>query len=646
MGVVDTGAAEPRTSLHHPLDPLSSEEVTSAVAITRADGRFREVAAHTRFVSVSLHEPAKESVLAGGVSPREAFIILLDRARETTYELVVSLTSQSVASWREVRGIQPAFLMSEEVACEQAVKNDPRFLEAMSKRGLTDLSDVIIDPVPAGNFGYPDEEGLRLARATAYLRRSPDDNWWAHPIGGVVALVDLHKMQVLNVEDRGVVPIPPESGNYDVASAAPPRSDLKALEITQPDGPSFTVRGWQVEWQRWHIHVGFTPREGLVLHTVGYEDGGRVRPILYRAAVSEMVVPYGDPSRSHYFRSFFDAGENGIGASANSLTRGCDCLGEIYYFDAALADDVGELVELPHAICMHEEDYGVLWRHSDWRTDRTEVRRSRRLVISSFSTIGNYDYGFFWYFYQDGTIQFEVKLTGILQMGAISSDEIPQHGTLVAPGLNAMYHQHYFNLRLDMDIDGTANSVYEVHSESVPPGPENPFGNAFVARRTLLSTEQEARQLIDPLAARSWEIVNPAVQNGLGRPVAYRLIPGDNVVPFAQPDSAVIKRAGFITSHLWVTPYTPGERYAAGDYPSQHPGGAGLPEYVAADRAIDNTDVVVWYTFGHHHIPRPEDWPIMPAAYAGFLLKPFGFFDRNPSLDVPPPTACHNSCHE
>jgi len=113
------------------------------------------------------------------------------------------------------------------------------------------------------------------------------------------------------------------------------------------------------------------------------------------------------------------------------------------------------------------------------------------------------------------------------------------------------------------------------------------------------------------------------------------LMPGDNTLPFAHPESSIMKRAGFTRKHLWVTPYHPNERYPAGDYPNQHPGGDGLPAWTQANRAIENTDLVVWYVMNAHHVPRPEDWPVMPVAYIGFMLKPVGFFERNPALDVP-----------
>ena len=211
--------------------------------------------------------------------------------------------------------------------------------------------------------------------------------------------------------------------------------------------------------------------------------------------------------------------------------------------------------------------------------------------------------------------------------------------------VNAHIHLHIFNVRLDMAVDGKKNSVYEVNTEAEPKGPDNPHGNAFFAKSTLLKTELKAQRIIDPLSARYWKIANPSVQNSLGQQVAYKLIPGENVLPFGHTDASVIKRAGFMTKHLWGTPYDPKEMAGAGDYPNQHPGGEGLPAWTKADRNIDNTDIVVWYTFGHHHVPRSEDWPVMPVMYTGFVLKPVGFFDQNPALDVPPSAGHNGHCH-
>jgi primary-amine oxidase len=632
----------------HPLDPLSAAEVAAAASTLRRHHDFASLSERTRFITIALLEPSKDAVLAwaaGGPAPvREAEAVILDRAAECTIEAIVALDPEAVTAWRRRTDVQPMAVVSELMEAEELVRLDPEFQAAMARRGITDFDAVQVDAWPAGHFGPAEETGQRLGRAVAFVKPQPGDSEWAHPIDGVIALVDLNRLEVLRVDDHGVVPIPPESGNYDAVSAAPLRDDIAPLEITQPDGPGFALAGRVITWQRWQVHVGFTPREGLVLNQVAYDDGGRLRSILYRASLSEMVVPYGDPSPSHYWKNAFDGGENGVGIAASPLTRGCDCLGEIVYLDAVVSDAAGEPVHIPNAICIHEEDVGVLWRHVEWRDGSGEVRRSRRLVISSFSAIGNYDYGFFWHLYQDGTIAFEVKLTGVLSTGAVAPGERPAHGTLVAPQLNAMVHQHFFNMRLDLDIDGAANAVDEVWTESLPPGPGNPHGNAFSPRRRRLATELEGRRRVDTASARWWEIVNPSRLHRLGEPIGYRLLPGETTMPFAQPDAPVSKRAGFIREHLWVTPYRSDERYAAGEYPNLHPGGAGLPEWTSADRPIDDRDVVIWYTFGHHHVPRPEDWPIMPVTSIGFSLKPVGFFERNPALDVPPSTPHADHC--
>ena len=626
----------------HPLEPLVAEEITAAVKILRTE---KELGENIRFVSVNLNEPAKEVVLhykPGGPIVREAFIVLLDSTTGFGYEVLVSITTGQVVFWRQLEGLHPGFIPDELAATEVLLKAYPPFVEALRKRGITDLDLVMTDTWTAGDYENPELQQRRLARTIVYTRAEPTDNGYARPVDGLIVLTDLLTNEVLRIDDLSTAPIPPTSGNYTPESIGQMRTDLKPIEITQPDGPSFTVSGHEVHWQKWRFRIGFNTREGLVLNTLTYEDQGRERPILYRASLAEMVVPYGDPNINHYRKNAFDVGEYGLGTLANALRLGCDCLGAIHYFDALMTDSRGELLQLPNALCMHEEDYGILWKHYDWHTNRTEVRRSRRLVVSFIATVDNYEYGFYWYLYQDGTIEFESKLTGIMSTGALPPGVKSKYGQLVAPSLNAPVHQHIFNVRLDMMVDGTNNSVYEVHTEAEPLGPENPYGNAFFAKSTLLATESEAQQIIDPLACRYWKIVNPESRNFMGDPVSYKLMPGENALPFAHPESSIMKRSGFTQKHLWVTPYKQEEHYPAGDYPNQHSGGDGLPLWTQANRAIEDTDIVVWYTMNHNHIPRLEDWPVMPVATIGFTLKPAGFFDRNPALDVPVSESHHD----
>jgi primary-amine oxidase len=631
----DAASTARASAVTHPLDPLSGAEIRQAVKIIRDDGR---VTAGVRFVSVSLHEPPKSQVASDRpvhAFEREAFVVALEPQQHMTYEMVVSLTAQFVLSLRAVSGVRAPVTLGEYAECERLVRADDRFREGLRRRGIDSPDRVLVEPWGIGTFTRQEDEGRRLVWTLSFYRAGASDNPYAKPIHGLHAVVDLDDMTVVRVEDLGIVPLPPGTGDY-TADRIQPRAGLRPIEIRQPAGVSFEVDGWEVRWQKWRFRLGFNAREGLVLHTIGYEDGNRLRPVIHRASVAELVVPYGDPRPFQGWRNAFDIGEYGIGIMTNSLELGCDCLGEIRYFDIELADDRGEPYTIKNAICMHEEDYGILWKHVDAALNHAEVRRSRRLVVSFIITASNYEYGFYWYFYQDGAIELEIKLTGIVLTAALPPGEASDYGTVVAPQTLATYHQHFFSVRLDMSVDGPVNSVYEIETEPVPVGPDNPYGNAFRPRRTLLQTESQAQRLINTLAARHWLVVNPNMTNALGQPTGYKLVPQGNVLPFAHDESSVIRRGGFMTRHLWVTPFAADERFPAGEYPNQHRGGAGLPEWTKADRPIENTDIVLWYTLGSHHIPRPEDWPVMPVERAGLALKPFGFFDANPSLDVAP----------
>src|SRR6516164_4335891 len=640
----------PALAALHPLAPLSGEEIIAARDLVFASRRAQVPDDALRFAYVALCEPPKEAVRAFDrgelvAADRRVRLVLLEGPKADVTEAIVSVTRGEVDRWEVVKDVRPPLQIEESIHVLAALHANTEWNAALDRRGIVDRTLVQIDPWPAGTFALPHEEGRRVTRCLAYLRESADDNGYARPLEGLLAFVDMGRGEVLEVVDLGVVPFPPKSGSYYPEDNGPLRSDLKPLEITQPEGPSFEVEGNLVRWQKWSLRVGMDPIEGLVLYTVGYDDGGRVRPVLFRASVSEMVVPYGHPGPMHAWKSAFDAGEWGLGRMANSLTLGCDCLGEIRYFDDVFADERGKPRTRENAICMHEEDYGILWKHVDLVSGRTEVRRSRRLVVSSIATVGNYEYGFYWYFYLDGTLQLEVKLSGIMSPMAVADGDAGPHASLVAPGLAAPYHQHLFNVRLDVEVDGPHNSVFEVDaSGSGEPGTaENPWGNVFGTTATLLETERAAQRDVDPSRSRTWRIANRSCRNGVGQPTAYKLLPGSTPTLLAHPESSVGRRAAFATHNLWVTPFHEDERRAAGDYPNQHRGGAGLPEWTARDRPIVDTDVVLWHTFGVTHVPRPEDWPVMPVEFTGFTLIPFGFFDRNPALDVPPsPAHCHD----
>jgi primary-amine oxidase len=645
----------------HPLDPLDAGELTRAIAALRRSPQHL-------VASVRLEEPGKAALAArdecgdtAARPPREARVVLLDRATAGVSETVVRLgptaADDAVVAHREVEGAKAPILGVETHAALAAAKADPRIVAALRDRGIHDPDTVRMEAWAIGAaIAAHLDDGRRLIWTPMWHQPTPDANFYAHPIAGLHAIVDLATMAVVEVEDvRPVVEIPDTPGPYR-ASQTGAQLALRPLEIHQPDGPSFTVDGWRIDWERWSFRIGFCQREGLVIHDVRFRDtttattapagtpgpAAPSRKIAHRLSIAELVIPYGDPTQGAYRKNAFDTGEFGLGNYVNSLTLGCDCLGEIVYLDVALAAPDGSVRTVPRAICLHEEDHGILWKHQDV-DGHVEVRRGRRFVASSIFTINNYEYGYFWYFHQDGSIEFEAKLTGIVLTLADAPGAAHPSATELAPGLWAPYHQHIFCARLDLDVDGEANTVVEVDAVADPLGPRNPLGTAFDTRETPMRRESEARRVVDPLASRTWKVVHPTRTGPTGEPVGYRLVPGHTTYPLASPDSVIGRRAGFMFHHVWVTPYRDDERYPAGDYPYQHAGGAGLPEWTAADRALEDTDVVLWHVFGTCHVPRAEDWPVMPVERTGFVLKPSGFFARSPGMDVAPSAARH--CH-
>ncbi|RZC73228.1 hypothetical protein C5167_048706 [Papaver somniferum] len=683
-----------RAQSSHPLDPLSAAEISVAVGTVRAAGATPEVRDSMRFIEVVLLEPDKNIValadayffppfqpsllpkskggafLPGKLPARRARLVVYNKQSNETSVWIVELTEVHAAtrggpnrgkviSSQVIPDVQPPMDAVEYAECEAVVKDFPPFQEAMKKRGIEDMDLVMVDPWCVGYYSDGDAPSRRLAKPLIFCRTESDcpmENGYARPVEGIYVLVDMQNMVVIEFEDRKLVPLPPVDPlrNYTAGDTrgGVDRSDVKPLQIIQPEGPSFRVDGQFVEWQKWNFRVGFTPREGLVIYSIAYTDGsaGR-RPVAHRLSFVEMVVPYGDPNEPHYRKNAFDAGEDGLGKNAHSLKKGCDCLGSIKYFDAHFTNFTGGVETIENCVCLHEEDHGILWKHQDWRSGLAEVRRSRRLTVSFFCTVANYEYGFFWHFYQaswdlhilllDGKIEAEVKLTGILSLGAIQPGESRKYGTTIAPGLYAPVHQHFFVSRMDMAVDckpgEPSNQVIEVDVKVEEPGKNNIHNNAFYAEEKLLKSEMQAMRDCNPLSARHWIIKNTRNVNRTGQLTGYKLMPGSNCLPLARPEAKFMRRAAFLKHNLWVTQYAHDEMYPGGEFPNQNPRESeGLTTWVKQNRSLEETNIVLWYVFGITHVPRLEDWPVMPVEHIGFTLVPHGFFNCSPAVDVPP----------
>ncbi|KAI9807381.1 MAG: hypothetical protein M1833_000125 [Piccolia ochrophora] len=633
----------------HPFDPLSQSEIENAVNIVRKEHGF------LFYNAVALWEPRKASMLEWLADPdhaqrphRIADVVAIARGG-AVYDGLVDLTESKILKWELVEGVQPIISMEELQMVEHLARNDPKVIEQCGISGIAkeDMHKVYCDP---WTIGYDERFGnqVRLQQALMYYRPHIDDCQYVYPLD-FCPIFNADTREIVDIDippvRRPVNKAPP--CNYHAAAIEAEggyRKDIKPLNITQPEGVSFTVDGRVIDWQNWKVHVGFNFREGIVLNNITYNDKGTERPVFYRISLAEMVVPYGNPEHPHQRKHAFDLGEYGGGYMTNSLNLGCDCKGAIHYIDAAFVNRAGESTTIKNAICIHEEDDGVLFKHTDFRDDSVTVTRGRKLIISHVFTAANYEYCVYWIFRQDGTIQLEIKLTGILNTYSMNPGEDTHGwGTEVYPGVNAHNHQHLFCLRLDPNIDGPNNTIFQVDATRGPGevgSAENKYGNAFYAHRTKYSTVKDGIADYDGSSSRTWDMSNPNKLNAHSKkPVSYKLVSREVPSLLPKPGGLVWKRAGFARHAVHVTRYNDDQIHPAGRHVPQTSGepSQGLPEWVAdGEASIENTDVVLWHTFGIVHFPSPEDFPVMPSEPMTLMLRPRNFFLKNPALDVPP----------
>ncbi|MBD2437275.1 primary-amine oxidase [Nostoc sp. FACHB-110] len=637
FGIISKISAQ-QPQILHPLTPLTETELTTAVEVVKKAKSLSDMAI---FSIVALKEPDKQEVL--NFTPnqefqRQAFLVVYERLQNKTYEGIVDLKKQSLNSWQEIANAQAALGYTECALTSQIVKADERWQKAMQRRGIKDFDDVKVSCWAAGILSKQEEStGDRLARGLSYYRGN-NWNYYGSPIEGVLATVNLNTAKVVSLIDKGIVPFSKENWDYDLKSLGKLLTPPKPLRFFQPYGKTFQINGNEISWQGWKFRYLMHPRDGLVLYLVNYQDGENLRRVLYRGSLSEMVVPYGDPDPTWSFRNAFDVGEYNFGVLANALELGKDIPSNGVLLDAIFANEQGEPVTMPRVVGIYERDNGILWKHYGYDTQRNDVRRNRELVLTITATIDNYDYSLNWIFHQDGTLEVQNELSGIvLAQGTNSVTESfdNSYGRLLAKNIFGVNHQHFFNYRLDMDVDGQANSVTEMNVNSVPISGKNPIGNAIAVENTELTTEKAAIRDVDTKHSREWMISSTDKKNTLGVGTAYMLMPTGNTIFFPTEGAEIRKRAEFATHHFWVTKYKPDELYAAGNYPNQSQPKEGLPKYIADNESLTNQDIVVWYTMGMTHVPRPEDWPVMPVHRVGFKLLPRGFFSRNPVINLP-----------
>ncbi|OJI80802.1 hypothetical protein ASPTUDRAFT_32281 [Aspergillus tubingensis CBS 134.48] len=650
----------------HPLDPASPDEIRQATDLVKA--KYNGISLH--FKAAGLEEPAKAALVDFldaehhgrplPFIPRQIFLIWYIEYTPRLFEGIVDLSRQTLVHHRELpRDFHGPVDRAEMNEAAQVVMKDLR-VQAEIKRLQIDETTVVLDPWDYGVDG--EDTQTRRTQVFMYMRNpennDPDSSHYSFPLDFMV-IVDLCNMEVIKiirlplgsdqtatavgsaVPHRRTNPVEPE---YDHRlQKNPPRTTLKPYQVVQPEGASFTVNGYLIEWEKWRFRVGFNWREGMTLHDVSF-DG---KSAFYRLSLSEMFVPYGDPRNPIYRKGAFDLGNVGAGVTANNLQLGCDCLGLIKYLDGCVVAKDGSPAPRPNAICIHEIDNGIQWKHTNHRTGKATVVRKRQLVLQTIITVANYEYIFMWYFDQSGELTFETRATGILSTQPIDKDAKVAWGTRVADGVMAPYHQHLFNLRIDPAVGGHKNSFASTDTVPLPWDEDlNPLGTGFITQQQILDRAGTVED--DISKGRVFKILNENVENPVSlTPIGYKLVPHRSQMLLARPGSWHSRRSEFCESPIWVTKYKDRQLFPAGDYTNQSLGGIGIKSWIGEARdSVRNDDIVIWHTYGFTHNPRVEDFPVMPAEMAQVRLSPYNFCLFNPANDVPPSTQAFNKSAE
>ncbi|MQL96424.1 hypothetical protein Taro_029101 [Colocasia esculenta] len=645
----------------HPLDPLTPAEISAVRRLVRRSplGSSRSLA----FQYVGLDEPDKPSLLswlsapaAGPPPPRRALVIA--RADGETHEVGVDLSANGGVDYdrRYSGGGYPMLNSEEQTAACALPLNHSAFMESIRRRGV-EKEDVACQSFSVGWFGAKGN-GRRLLKVLCFVAGTTP-NLYVRPLEGITVVVDLDAMAIVEYTDRFVVPTPRAEGtDYRASVQRPPfaAQGSGGGVLLRPAGKGFEVDGHMIRWANWEFHLAFDVRAGAVISLASVYDADqrRKRPVLHRGFVSELFVPYMDPTEEWYYKTFFDAGEFGFGLCALPLEPGGDCPPGATFLDGYYAAQDGKPVRIENVFCVFERRNGdVSWRHTEIgipgkfvSTCNPLIREARpeaSLVVRMVSTVGNYDYIIDWEFKATGSIKVGIGLTGILEVKGspythtdqISSDP---YGTLLAPNTLGIYHDHYITFHLDLDVDGPRNSFVKARMEpvSVPAEVGTPRRSYWTAVRETAKTEADGAVRLDAGPA-DLLVVNPGKKTRMGNPVGYRLIPaGATSTSILADDDYPQVRAMYTKKQVWVTPYNKTEKWAAGLYTDQSRGDDNLAAWAQRNRGIEEEDIVLWYTVGLHHIPYQEDFPVMPTVGGGFELRPSNFFDRNPLLRTRP----------
>lgn len=615
----------------NPLNNLTKEEIQLFRKLVSNSGKFSK---EVRYSIVSIEEPPKSQILEG-TAERILFGSLQEPKMNKVFHVRVNPKKKEILNVQEVPGVQPPISNEDFERLSKIVKSNSGWQEAVKRRGFSNFNELYVDGWAPGLLTADEKNSnLRLMRGVTYFHGN-GLNAYARPLEGLVVTVDLLSEKVVSISDTENPPVPVKRNEiYRGKEIILPQNPVVSTQI---GGDNIKIEGQKVKWFQWEFQFNYDPIHALQLFHVSFQDKGKLRPVLYKLSLSEMVVPYGDTAKNWSFRSAFDVGEYGLGVASHSLRRGIEVPSHARLFDFVYANESGKPETIPGALGIYERSQGILWTHlnMDTKPGHRDTMKNQELVITFISVVGNYDYGLSYIFHQDGTIEVQAQLTGILLAKGSTLTKAPcdsECNPLVERNILAPPHQHFFNFRIDLDVDTyNRNTPVEVNTEPIIDKNLNPYLNGFEKVHYFINSEKEGMRNLDLTKSRMWKIQSNADKNSLKHPTGYMLIPGENSVTYLQEDSQTLRRAQFLKHHVWFTKYKDNEQKAAGMYPNQSPGDKGLPEYISDDENLEDTDIVMWYTLGVTHHPRPEEWPIMSIHKTGFKLVPVHFFNRNPT---------------
>eukprot|EP00268_Persea_americana_P028564 TRINITY_DN27721_c0_g1_i1.p1 TRINITY_DN27721_c0_g1~~TRINITY_DN27721_c0_g1_i1.p1 ORF type:complete len:733 (+),score=88.30 TRINITY_DN27721_c0_g1_i1:547-2745(+) len=646
-----------RTQLpHHPLDPLTLQEITKTRSILLSQPPFSTSSSSFTIHSLVLQEPDKPEVLSwkpgDPIPTRQASVIaILD---DQTHILTVDLSSEKITR-QDISSASgyPTMTIEDMTTATVAPLADPIFNRTVRSRGV-DLSDLACLPISPGWFGKK-EENRRLIKVQCYSMQGTA-NFYMRPIEGLTVVIDMDTKEVVGISDRDRdVPIPKGSDTdyryAELKNKPLPMRPLNPISIEQPKGPSFEVEdGHRVKWANWEFHIKPDPRAGVVISDakVRDSDSGELRRVMYKGMTSELFVPYMDPTDAWYFKTYMDAGEYGFGLQAMPLDPLNDCPRYAYYMDGVFAAADGKPFVRENMVCVFERYAGDIgWRHAESPITGMGIREVRpkvTLVVRMAASVANYDYIVDWEFQTDGLIRIKVGLSGILMVkGSPYSnlnqvpDQEEMYGTILSENVIGVIHDHYITFYLDMDIDGSDNSFVKVNLARQETDPrESPRRSYLKAKRETAKTEKDAQIKLKLYEPSEFHVINPSKRTRVGNPVGYKVVSAGTAANLMDHQDPPQLRGAFTNNQIWVTPYNKSEEWAGGLFVYQSKGEDTLAVWSERNRPIENKDIVVWYTLGFHHIPCQEDYPIMPTVSSSFDLKPVNFFNSNPILRVPP----------